>query len=337
MNIFLLPPELADEDRFTAHLHYLIECVPAVGQAMVDTMLRLAGKPTSIFTKSEDHPGNDPQNKPDFVLQCDHFDIVCEHKLESPLGENQLERYLAMGWHRTRYLALITNTHCNVASDVLHHQQFLHPVDASHYLWRDLYSMLDPNTGRMVRDFAAYMRSLGMKPLELANGWALLFEDRVTAEAFGEQFRRIRDFFSRQGARCSIDASRRGFQIGRPVSWLHLLYVCVEPAGKTSLGLEDAVLTARIYLHTAAPEVEAFRGDGIVELAIGRHRVRACARDRIAPWNRELRLVFEYMAPLVPVLSDDAMSIQEALLEFANGVFEHCQLLVARQSMGRPK
>jgi hypothetical protein len=327
MNIFLLPEGLGDEDRFTAHLHYLIECVPGVGQAMVDKLLGLAGRSSSTFTNSKDHPGTDPQNRPDFVLTCNDVDIVCEHKLESPLGERQLERYLAMQWNRPRHLALISNVHCGVASEVLQHSQYLRPVHASHYLWRDIYGMLDPNDGRIVRDFATYMRSLGMKPLELANGWSTLFEDRATAETFGEQFRRVRDYFAKQGARCKIDANRCGFQISRPAPWLHLMYLFVEPAGRTSLGIEDAVLGARIYVQSTAPEAAAFRQNEL-ELQLGRHRVRMRARDKVASWNSELHLVFEYLAPLGPVLSEDVEAIQESLLEFAKGVFEHCQSLV---------
>lgn len=56
MNIFLLSENLSDEDRFTAHLHYLIECVPEVGQGLVNELLRQADQPTARFQKSETIP-----------------------------------------------------------------------------------------------------------------------------------------------------------------------------------------------------------------------------------------------------------------------------------------
>lgn len=327
-NIFMLPEGLADEDRFTAQLHYLIECIPAVGQGMVDVLLAASGRPATRFKHSEDHPGTDRENRPDFLLACEDFDIVCEHKLQSPLGVRQLERYLAMHWPRETHLALITNTPSVVSDEVRIDPRYLSPRKASHYLWSDLYPMLSVSDSRIALDFAAYMRSRGMKPLELANGWGALFEDRSTAETFGEQFRRVRSYFADQGCKCALNADRRGFQVSRPLPWLHLLYLFVDPANKSHTpGIDAAVLGARIYIRADAAELPAFSNNE-PSLAFGSHQVHGYAKSRAAPWNPELRLVYEYVAPLLPVLSDDAVAIQISLLEFAKGAVEHSQTLV---------
>jgi hypothetical protein len=330
MNIFLLSEGLSEEDRFTAHLHYLIECVPEVGQSLVDELLRQAGKPPARFQKSENHPGSDAQNRPDFLLRCDAFDIVCEHKLRSPLGERQLERYLAMSWPRPHRLALISNVPINVSAEVLGDARYLRPI-APHYLWRDVHAMLQQSEQRLAHDFGHYMRSLGMCPFELPNGWGTLFAANETAEVFGDQFRNVRAYFLAKGCRCTLDASRLGFQIGRLTPWLHLIYLFVEPAGSSSPKIGQAVLGARIYVPKDARERSSLRIPP-TNFKCGALQVQAQSHERVAKWNKGLCCVLEYKTPLEPVLDRPVPEIADTLLEFAKDVFEHCQALVTKGS-----
>jgi hypothetical protein len=64
-------------------LHYLITRVPSIGQGIVDIICSRSGLARVTFIRAEDHPWGDPENKPDFRLVCEEFDILCEHKLGS--------------------------------------------------------------------------------------------------------------------------------------------------------------------------------------------------------------------------------------------------------------
>ena len=281
MNIFRLSERLArskPEDRFTSHLHYLIECAPQIGQGMVDALLQQAGRPPNKFLRSEVLPGSDQQNRPDFLLSCHDFDILCEHKLQSPLGARQLERYLTMLGGRPRRLALISTVPMIVSQEVLQNPNYLRP-SASHYLWRDVRGMLKQQDHRLTRDFDDYMRSLSMHPLELPNGWETLFDNKETATRFGEQFRGIREFFNKPETTCTRNPSHLGLQVSKPAPWLHLFYLIVEPVDQTSSGIGQATISARIYV--LAKEASAFRIPEM-ELNFGRHCVRAQARDKFA-------------------------------------------------------
>ena len=330
MNIFLLSENLSDEDRFTAHLHYLIECVPEVGQGLVNELLRQADQPTARFQKSENHPGSDAQNRPDFLLRCEDFDIICEHKLWSPLGDRQLERYLTMSWQRPYRVALISTIPINISTDVLGDSRYLRPKEP-HFLWRDVRGMLQQREHRLTHDFGGYMRSLGMYPLELPNGWGPLFESKETAEVFGDQFHSVRAYFLAKGGRCAHDASRLGFQIGRLTHWLHLLYLFVEPVTSSSPRTGQAVLGARIYAPKDAHELNAFRIPP-TNLKCGDLDVLVHSHERVAKWNKGLCLVLEYTTPLDPVLLRPVSETADTLLEFSKGVFEHCQALVNKNS-----
>ena len=95
-NIFLVSPAFGPEDRLTAYWHYVLEAVPGVGQAFVDHVSSRSGLAPSTFLGSVDHPRGDRVNRPDLLIRCQDYDVLFEHKLDSPLGRNQLERYLVL-------------------------------------------------------------------------------------------------------------------------------------------------------------------------------------------------------------------------------------------------
>ena len=67
--------------------------------------------------------------------------IGVENKPESPEGDDQLVRYLALGFSR---LAFITGYYASVAPKVLQHKRYLRPADKrEHFLWSDFYQLLD--------------------------------------------------------------------------------------------------------------------------------------------------------------------------------------------------
>ena len=166
-NIFCLSKGLMEEDRFTASLNYVVDCYPSVGQAIADYLLQSAGKPSSKFIRSNDHPVGTAENRPDFLLECEAIDIICEHKIDSSLGKKQLERYLQLHRSKPFYLALISNGLCKVPEAAIRAEGYISPNDSDvpHFLWQSIYPLIDGTKHRLVSDFKEYMRTLSMKPI----------------------------------------------------------------------------------------------------------------------------------------------------------------------------
>lgn len=249
-NIFLLSAELGAEDRFTASLHYLIDCVPELGQQLADLLLLSAGKPTSRFLEVRDHPQFSREDQPDFEIVCEDCHILCEHKLGSDLGTRQLERYLGLSRGKPTYLALITNRLHQLTPEVSQHRGYLAPQNRSspYFSWEQIYPLVDGRSERLCRDFANYMGALGMKPWRPA-AWGDLFDDVNVAAAFGEQWREAHDYFVSQGGRCRLDADQRGLQVSRLRPWLPLFYLHVSRTLQPpSTEMHGPILGARVYI-----------------------------------------------------------------------------------------
>jgi hypothetical protein len=106
-NVLFVSPDLGPEDRLTTYWHYVLDAVPGVGQAFVDHVSSRSGLAKSKFPGSVDHTMGDRVNRPDFLIRCQDSDVLFEHKLDSPLGRSQLERYLALCQTRGQKLALV--------------------------------------------------------------------------------------------------------------------------------------------------------------------------------------------------------------------------------------
>ncbi len=327
-NIFLLSPELGEEDRFTACLHYLIDNIPELGQAIVDFILKESGKSLSCFIKAVEHPFCSLADRPDFILECEDFDIICEHKIASDLGYKQLERYLALESEKPFYVVLITNRFCVVSSEVIAKEHYLRPRfgQLAHYCWQDLYPIISQRSERLAREFVEYMRSLGMQPLQV-KGWGDLFVNRETQLAFIEQWIEVRNYFKELGANCQRDGSGVGIQIRNTLPWLTLLYINITKAIKpVDMRLESPYLYANLYVPEDGLHRKAFENiDTIINHYGCTIAIRSCQRK--ADWNKKLMLVVEYYTSLAGGLSTDTQIMRKNLLEFAITVFNHAREL----------
>ena len=85
-NVFLVNP-VFNEDELTAYWHHTLAVVPGLGQAFIDHVAKRSGslEPTR-FVGAIDHPIGDASNHPDLRIQCEDYDILFEHKLDSPLA-----------------------------------------------------------------------------------------------------------------------------------------------------------------------------------------------------------------------------------------------------------
>jgi hypothetical protein len=321
--------EMFAEDKFTAALTYLIDNIPEVGQAFASLLAKGSGLRSPTFIRAEDHPEGDAESKPDFVLHCKQFDILCEHKLDSKLGQNQLERYLKL-WKkdgRTR-VALITNwdTPEAISEKVLSDADYLRPIRSKvpYFSWQSLYPIVADRPERLAKEFAVYMRGMGMAPTLLPKNWNDLFTDQQARIAFQEITRNLKDHFKKMcGATCKGDGGKLGVQIQHPTPWLHLIYIYVS---KTTTPFEADVsgpfIAARIFINKEeSMRLANFDGrkailNSRIGLIIGRQ-----VKESVS-WNKDLELAYEYVANLNGYLTDDASDSGKNLLEFGRAIFE---------------
>jgi hypothetical protein len=174
-NVFLgslLPNE---EDRFTAHWHYLLDAHPELGQAVVDLLVERAGLPPSRFVGAEDHPFFTSVDRPNFLLLCEGYRILCEHKLDAELGPAQLERYCALvpneGRDGKAFVMLVAKDPLPVPGAVIATRNYLRPSAGlvPHFRWEDFFPIVSRYAQggegrRLVGDFVAYMTALGLDP-----------------------------------------------------------------------------------------------------------------------------------------------------------------------------
>lgn len=226
-NFFLISPTLGPEDRFTAHWCCLLSCYKDIGQAVVNQITASSGISSSQLLAIVDHPRGLVAERPDCLLRTEDFDILCEHKLNSPLGKNQLERYLSLVDSKQNYLALISNQGIEVPSSVLQSPHYLWPKEdrnRAHFLWRDMYPLVKQSRSVLGRQFKDYMDSLGMNPWS----WGT-FGDPFIEKQAADAFRKLYDPIVQQLKASGVTAIRRnnslGLQIRYPIPEVPLLYV----------------------------------------------------------------------------------------------------------------
>lgn len=291
---------------------------------MVDVICEKSGIAPANFEKAIDHPAGDAENKPDFMLSCKEFDIVCEHKLDSDLGERQLERYLGLPKSRSTYLVLITSRSLAISTEVLQSSSYLRPVNSPSpfFYWEDFYPIIANHNERLAQDFVKYMSDIGLAPCLLPKDWVRLFRDRDVAEGFYETTNAMRSYFTQMGALCKSDPSRLGFQVQHPHNWLHLLYFYVSKVTKPiAVGIEPPYLIARLFVQkTDLEHVKHLEANDIPTedgLIVGR------VKNEIATWNKNLVLRYEYLGSLKNHLAWNTAETRKKLLGFGRTVFEH--------------
>lgn len=319
------------EDRFTASLHYLIDSVPPIGQSIADLISDQSGISRSPFLRAHDHPSGDDASRPDFLLECADYDLLCEHKLKSGLGVRQLERYLELPAAKPTYLVFITNCSQRLSSDVVSHPRYLRPKQSlvPYFTWDAIYPLIAERTERIAQEFARYMRDLEMAPTTLPSGWEHLFVDPEVANAFFDATREARAFFQNAGARCKADPSRLGFQLSYPSPWMHLLYFCVERIPNPIFGVDNGpYLSVRLYIReTECGVIQRFHGKTMAQASPYGMIQGFAHADQRARWDKSLRLVFECIHELAPLLASEAAASRQRLLEVARSVFQYLSIV----------
>ena len=158
MNLFLRTLKLTDrhEDLLTEFLAVALHADRQLREKYARSFLggyaeRHGWKPPQIvdITTQASYPD---QGRPDMLLTLNDGHVVaCEHKIEAPEtamlveGEEseprkQLARYL--GIPGVNALLYFRASFKSPTQDVLDHPGYIAPPDRAHYLWRDLYPLL---------------------------------------------------------------------------------------------------------------------------------------------------------------------------------------------------
>jgi hypothetical protein len=316
------------EDSFSASLHALSLRIPKVGQAIVDAISERSGIPETQFLEAALHPPGNVASKPDFLLRCRDYDVLCEHKLYSDLGNRQLERYLAIESRRQTYLALITNRNHKISKEVIANERYLRPTGtpAPYFLWEMLYQSISRIADPAVRDFLVQMEALAMAPLD--GTWGSLFTNFSTAEYLAECSKEMRSFLKGHGASCKPSPSRLGLEVKRLIPWLTLLYFDVA---RTTIPATQLIngpyMTAYVWVNARDADDFLHKFGTGENLNAGFGQIVGVGVDEKARWNKELRLVYMYVARLGDLLSETRSITERNIVSFAEIVLQHVSYL----------
>jgi hypothetical protein len=218
---------LGDEDMVTALWHYVLAAVPGVGQAFVDDLSSRTQLPSAKFVGALDHPQGNKANRPDLLIQCDKWNVLFEHKLDSPLGSLQLERYLALARARNWKLAVMAKRPLDISSAVLADAEFVAPSDPKqprHFLWQDLQPLLRATNHALAAEFAEFMEECGLGTFSWA-GMGNPFHSRDAGETLRALYGAVRPVFADCGVRFVKKATSLVYEVRRPFPGVHLINV----------------------------------------------------------------------------------------------------------------
>jgi hypothetical protein len=208
-------------------MHGSLDAVPGVGQAFVDHVSSRSGLAPSKFLGSADHPMGDRANRLDFLIRCQDYDVLFEHKLDSPLGHRQLERYLTLCQTRGQKLALVAASSLPLEASVCGSPWFVRPREAgapAHFLWQDVHQIVRGFPDRIARDFVEYLEALGLAHFDWAGRGDPLTSDEA-ARAQRSLYDALAPMFRAPGVSCLKTANSLIYQIRRPFPPVHLINV----------------------------------------------------------------------------------------------------------------
>jgi hypothetical protein len=341
-NIFLLPPNLNKKERFAAFWEYLLENIHDLGQEFVDFLMQRSGKHSSNFLKAVSYPSISDEIQPDLVLECQDFDIICDHRLESELSKHSLDAYfiLAKFQKKPTYVVLISNSYCLIDPEILASETaqryYLKPRDdlnssMPYFCWQDVYALVAQRQERIVHEFTEYMHFMDMQPWQHST-WGQLFLNPDVARNFSDQWSLAIDYLQGLG----ISSKRSGYsalEIVYPLPWLQLLYIHVSRSIQhNDLQAISPYLVATIWIKgDEINQIRAFHGiseqftlpendDVLIE-------IRASLADGL--WmmktgNRP-KLAATYYTALDRIVSSDREQMQQNLLAFTKAVFNHAK------------
>lgn len=341
-NIFLLPPNLDKKERFAASWEYLLENIQDLGQDFVDFLTQRSGKPSSTFVKAVSYPSFMSDIQPDIILECQDFDILCDHRLESELSKLSLDSLfvLARSQAKQTYIAVISNSYCLIESEILDSnlakQHYLKPYDEvnssmPYFCWQDVYALVAQKHERLAHEFAEYMHFMYMQPWQHSQ-WGELFINPNVAKMFSQQWAKTINYFQAR----KTDAKPSGYsalEVIYPLPWLQLLYIyAARSVSHSDLQSVSPYLVATIWIKgDAKTQIQAFHGiSDHFTLPDNNHimvEIRASLADGL--WmiktGSRPKLAATYYTSLDRLVASDSKQMQQNLFAFTEAVFNHAQ------------
>jgi hypothetical protein len=341
-NIFLLPPNLDKKERFAASWEYLLENIQDLGQDFVDFLTQRSGKPSSTFVKAVSYPSFMSDIQPDIILECQDFDILCDHRLESELSKLSLDSLfvLAKSQAKQTYIAVISNSYCLIEPEILDStsakQHYLKPHDEvnssmPYFCWQDVYALVAQKHDRLAHEFSEYMHFMDMQPWQHSQ-WGELFINPDVAKIFSQQWAKTINYFQEM----KVEAKPSGYsalEVIYPLSWLQLLYIyAARSVSHSDLQSVSPYLVATIWIKgDAKTQIQAFHGiSDRFTLPDSSHimvEIRASLADGL--WmiktGSRPKLAATYYTSLDRLVASDSKQMQQNLLAFTNAVFTHAQ------------
>ncbi|MFN7760095.1 MAG: hypothetical protein ACK5RE_05380 [Pseudanabaena sp.] len=341
-NIFLLPPNLDKKERFAASWEYLLENIQDLGQDFVDFLTQRSGKPSSTFVKAVSYPFFMSDIQPDIILECQDFDILCDHRLESELNKLSLDSLFALAKAQTKqtYIAVISNSYCLIEPEILASnsakQHYLKPHDEvnssmPYFCWQDVYALVAQRHDRLAHEFSEYMHFMDMQPWQHSQ-WGELFINPDVAKTFSQQWAKTINYFREM----KVEAKPSGYsalEVIYPLPWLQLLYIyAARSVSHSDLHSVSPYLVATIWIKgDAKTQIQAFHGiSDRFTLPDNNHimvEIRASLADGL--WmiktGSRPKLAATYYTSLDRLVASDSKQMQQNLLAFTNAVFTHAQ------------
>lgn len=330
-NIFTISPKLTQEDRFTLHWEYLLNRLPELGQLLIDYLSETSGIDNSIFLEALDQSRFyfSKRVRPDLMIFCKDYCIVCEHKLMSPLGKTQLQRYCELSHtEKQLYVLLITNKIDEKINDkVLDAPNYLKPLKSKHpyYLWEKFYPFVQACEKNLAKEFAKYMDDLGMAPW-ISSAWNDIFIDETSAKQFRKLLETAIHYFKEKirPKKSPKDPVSLGFQIQKPqnlqIRVIHFL------ADKTPGHLDHGLNGRGIFLEVKGKkDSEGLKDLGYLNEEINSNLGIITIRtpEIRQPDSNNYILLREYAVNLENVLRPNMKDSEERILTFSRECLEH--------------
>jgi hypothetical protein len=325
-----------DEDMVTALWHYLLTAAPEVGQAFVDRLVQTTDLPPAKYLGALDHPVGDAENRPDLLLQTDSWQVLFEHKVDSPLGLRQLERYLDFARSRGWRLALMARRPLQIPESVAASSIFVSPSDASsarHFLWPDLGPLLKSVGHPLALEFVDFLEERGLGTFSWA-GLGNPFYNPEAAEMLRLLYGATKPVFAHPGVRFMKKATSLVYEVRRPHPKVHLINIGpLESVAQSLPRLRGPVMGLWVWVQRGAGR-ESIRclppAGAVVSDAI---TIVASDTETAGPTHQTDRLVCErsYYAPLEDILVASPEQCNERIRHFAQVCHNHLLL-----DLGRP-
>lgn len=312
--------------------------VPGLGQAFVDEVCRASGLPPSKFKEAIDHPPGDRENHPDLLVECSDYKLLFEHKLDSPVGERQLQRYLELAKARGWKLALLAGSRIEIDDDVRTAPTFVRPKDSGHpphFLWQELHPVLTAVDHHLAREFSEFLECIGLGRFNWA-GLGNPFVDQGAANALLELYESIRPVVDGPGVQCRRSANSLIYQVRTPFPPVHLINL----GPRQSVALDNPTLCGPVmdlwvWLRRSDPNQRVLPNrDQSTDQAPLPIVVKDHNDPANLPYDRRVFCERSYYVPLEYILQDSLKGSEQRLVTFVRAAVRHLREDVAAHRDG---